>query len=132
MTSVDAVQRGHEAVRLVQRQPPDLLITAMQLPDGTRNRFARNAVSKLAMHRTMVVLHSSDSTIDDLLAVGSRSKLDPRPEERLGPITSCTWFMREDLLPSVKGHWLRIRSIRWQCGWSWLSILIERPNNWPT
>jgi len=81
VTSVDAVQRGDEAVRLVRRQPPDLLITAMQLPDGRGIDLLATLCQNRQLDRTVAVLNSSDSTIDDLLAVGSAANLILAPKK---------------------------------------------------
>jgi len=79
--SVEAVQTGHEAARLVQHHAPDLLITAMQLPDGKGIDLLETLCRNSQMHRTTVVLHSSDSTIDDLLAVGPAANLILAPKK---------------------------------------------------
>jgi serine/threonine protein kinase len=80
-TSVDAVQRGEEAVALVRQRPTDLLITAMQLPDVRGIDLLATLCQNSRLDRTTAVLNSSDSTIDDLMAVGRAANLILAPKK---------------------------------------------------
>jgi serine/threonine protein kinase len=80
-TSVDAVQRGEEAVALVRQRPTDVLITAMQLPDVRGIDLLATLCQNSLMDRTTAVLNSSDSTIDDLMAVGRAANLILAPKK---------------------------------------------------
>ena len=70
-TRVDVISSKAEALGLVPRQVPHLLITAMQLPDGTATDMITAICQQTPLTKTCVVLNSSDSTMDELCAAGS-------------------------------------------------------------
>lgn len=78
-----------EAVRnAVAADAPDLLVTALQLPDGRGIDLLREFCGRSLLSQTTVVLNSSDSTIEELIAVGPAACLalapkTARPEELL-------------------------------------------------
>jgi len=80
-TSVEVVQTGEAAVGLVRQRPVDLLITAMQLPDVRGIDLLATLCQNSRLDQTTAVLSSSDSTIDDLLAVGRAANLILAPKK---------------------------------------------------
>jgi serine/threonine protein kinase len=80
-TSVEVVRRGEEGVALVRQRSPDLLITAMQLPDFRGIDLLATLCQSSQLDRTTAVLNSSDSTIDDLMAVGRAANLILAPKK---------------------------------------------------
>ena len=73
----------------------DVLITAMQLPDGQGLELLSEVRARDA--RMMLVLNSSDSTLDDLIESGQVGPLalvskKTKPDEILRSIHACTWL----------------------------------------
>lgn len=87
-TRVDVISSKAEALGLVPRHVPNLLITAMQLPDGKATEMIREICQQSALARTCIVLNSSDSSMEELCAAGFAASrvLTPkkvRPEDVL-------------------------------------------------
>ena len=82
VASLDAVRQT------ASQEPPDLLMTAMELPDGRGIDLLRELCRQPRFHQSTLVLNSNDSTIEDLTAVGQPASLvlapkKVRPEEIL-------------------------------------------------
>jgi serine/threonine protein kinase len=99
-TRVDVVSSKEQAINAIASQVPNLLVTAMQLPDGLAIEMIGDICRKLPLGRTCIVLNSSDSTMEELVGSGSVAShvLAPkraRPEDVLrivhagGPIEIC-------------------------------------------
>ena len=69
-TRVNVVSSRSEVMALIHVQPPDLLITAMQLPDGLATDMIKDICQKASLASTTLVLNSSDSSMDELNAAG--------------------------------------------------------------
>ena len=70
---VDVLSSKEEALTVISRRVPDLLITAMQLSDGRGIDLISALCQQSSLSRTCVVLNSSDSTVEDLIGAGSAS-----------------------------------------------------------
>lgn len=70
-TSVTCLTKMVEARKAFERQPPDVLITALELSEGRGLDLLRELDQRDSLGRTTVVLHSSDSTIDELHSLKS-------------------------------------------------------------
>ncbi len=86
--SVQILAGLETARQVVSQEPPDLLVTAMQLTDGNGIDLIRDLSDGTRLARTTVVLNSSDSTIEELSSVGRAGCLilapkKIRPEEIL-------------------------------------------------
>jgi serine/threonine protein kinase len=86
--SVQTVSTIAAATPAVEREVPDLLITAMQLPDGRGIDLLGQLCRRSLLERACVVLNSGDSTLEELAAVGLAACLilapkKVRPEEIL-------------------------------------------------
>lgn len=75
LPSLDAARQA------VGKESPDLLITAMELPDGRGIDLLQDLSRQARLERTTVVLNSSDSTIAELTAVGSAACLILAPKK---------------------------------------------------
>ncbi len=81
VATVDIVGNKVSATEAFMRQTPDLLITAMQLPDGRGIDLLSELSRQARLDKTTAVLNSSDSTIDDLIAVGPAACLVLAPKK---------------------------------------------------
>ena len=81
MATVDIVGNKADAAEAIARQTPDLLITAMQLPDGRGIDLLSELSRQSRLEKTTEVLNSNDSTIDDLIAVGPAACLVLAPKK---------------------------------------------------
>jgi CheY-like chemotaxis protein len=81
VATVDVVGSKADAAEAFARQTPDLLITAMQLPDGRGIDLLAELSRQARLEKTTAVLNSSDSTIDDLIAVGPAACLVLAPKK---------------------------------------------------
>ena len=70
-THVEVMSAKDPALKAIQNHAPDLLITAMQLPDGLGLDLIRDACLQVSLSRTCLVLNSNDSTIEELIGAGS-------------------------------------------------------------
>ncbi len=68
---VEILSSKEEALTVISRRVPDLLITAMQLSDGRGIDVISALCQQSSLSRTCVVLNSSDSTVEDLIGAGS-------------------------------------------------------------
>ena len=85
---VDVFSSKRQIIELTDHYVPDLLITAMQLPDGQGIELISELSQLCSLNRTCVVLNSSDSTVEDLVAAGTAASLvlapkKVRPEDTL-------------------------------------------------
>ena len=69
------------ATKVVTQERPDLLITAMQLPDGRGIDFIKDLCHRTQLSEATVVLNSSDSTIEELVSVGPAACLILAPKK---------------------------------------------------
>ena len=67
---VDVISKKADALALIRRHVPNLLMTAMQLPDGLSTELIHEICQIESLGRTCVVLNSSDSTMNELIAAG--------------------------------------------------------------
>lgn len=67
-TQIEVVPSKWEALNAIRGKAPDLLITAMQLPDSKATEMIREMYQKVSLARTCIVLNSSDSSIEELMA----------------------------------------------------------------
>lgn len=87
-TRVDVMSTKAEALGLVPRQVPHLLITAMQLPDGKATDLIREICQHTTLAKSCIVLNSSDASMEELCSAGFAASrvLTPkkvRPEDVL-------------------------------------------------
>jgi serine/threonine protein kinase len=87
--SIEVLQTVESANRVIEREAADLVITAMQLPDGRGIDLLKELCQRSLLDHTTVVLNSSDSTLDELVAVGTTAchilaSKKVRPEDVLG------------------------------------------------
>ena len=68
---IDVLSSKEEALTVIGRRVPDLLITSMQLSDGRGIDLISELCQVSSLSRTCVVLNSSDSTVEDLIGAGS-------------------------------------------------------------
>ena len=68
---IDVLSSKEEALTVIGRRVPDLLITSMQLSDGRGIDLISELCQESSLSRTCVVLNSSDSTVEDLIGAGS-------------------------------------------------------------
>lgn len=92
--SVQILQTKDAARQAVEQAAPDLLITAMQLPDGRGIDLLEQLSRSSLLQRTAVVLNSSDSAIEELVAAGAAACLvlapkKVRPDDILRVIHAC-------------------------------------------
>ncbi len=73
--SIQVASSGEDARRAVAGAAPDLLITALELPDERGTELLRSLCEQSRLQRSTVILNSSDSTVDDLIASGPASCL---------------------------------------------------------
>ncbi|MFO1019791.1 MAG: serine/threonine-protein kinase [Planctomycetales bacterium] len=78
---VECLTTCAETRREFDASPPDLLITSMQLSDGQGLELLRQLSGDKLTSRTTLVLNSSDSTIDDLLAAGTAPNVMLAPKK---------------------------------------------------
>ena len=79
--SVTVVSDGQAARQAVSTQLPDLLMTAMQLSDGSGIGLLSDLSRQSRLSRTTFVLNSSDSTIEELSAAGDAASLILAPKK---------------------------------------------------
>ncbi len=107
---IDVLSSKEEALTVIGRRVPDLLITAMQLSDGRGIDLISELCQESSLSRTCVVLNSSDSTVEDLIGAGSAASqiLAPkkvRPDDVLrvvhaaGPCEIAQGFIANSLDP---------------------------------
>lgn len=65
---IEVLSSKGDVLNAIRGKAPDLLITAMQLPDGTATQMIAEVYHKVSLSRTCIVLNSSDSTIEELMA----------------------------------------------------------------
>lgn len=85
------------AKSLVESVSPDVVISAMQLPDGRGIELFSDLRSTEAGRDRMHVLNSSDFTLVDLIDLGQTGPLalvsrKTRPDEIIRSIHACTWL----------------------------------------
>ncbi|WP_373651037.1 serine/threonine protein kinase [Schlesneria sp. DSM 10557] len=85
---IDLYSTKQQVIAAMQNHVPDLLMTAMELPDGKGIDLISELSMRCSLNRTCVVLNSSDSTVEDLVAAGTAASLvlapkRVRPEDTL-------------------------------------------------
>lgn len=78
--SIQVLGRATEARQAVELKAPDVLITAMELPDDRGIELLRHFATKARLSRTTVVLNSSEATIEELVAIGPAACLILAPK----------------------------------------------------
>lgn len=81
VSSVDVVGSLEAARKAVNLNVPDLLFTAMQLPDGEATDFLRDLCQGSRMQKSAVVVSSSDVTLQELAHVGNAAALMQAPKK---------------------------------------------------
>lgn len=81
-------QTSDAARRAVESNPPDLLVTAMQLPDGRGIDLVSSLANRSCLNQSTIVLISSDLNVEDLVSAGAAASLvlaprKARPDEIL-------------------------------------------------
>ena len=79
--SVETLGTSQAAKQAIDRGAPDLLITAMQLPDGLGLDLIRELSGQGLLRESAVVLNSNDSTMDELFAAGKAACLVLAPKK---------------------------------------------------
>ena len=103
-----------DAVERCMSEPPDLLVTAMQLPDAKGSELLRNLSGEESLSDAVFVLNSSDSSIDQLLEFDRPGPLavvskKTKAEQLLRAIHACTFLNMEAVAvePAAEGATLR-------------------------
>ena len=78
---VEVVGSLEAAQKAVKAGVPDLLFTAMQLPDGEATEFLRDLCQGSRMHNSAIVVSSSDVTLQELAHVGNAACLIQAPKK---------------------------------------------------
>lgn len=94
-TIVPLVSTLAAAQQAVSADVPDAIVTAMELPDGRGIDLLRDLGRRSLLKQATVVLNSSDSTLDELQAIGSAACLilapkKARPDDVLGVIHAAS------------------------------------------
>ncbi|MFN8707256.1 MAG: protein kinase domain-containing protein, partial [Planctomyces sp.] len=67
--TVEICSSGAEALTITETRPPDLIWTAMELPDGRGTSWLKSANVGNRLRLSTVVVNSSDCTLSELLSV---------------------------------------------------------------
>jgi serine/threonine protein kinase len=96
-SSVQVCKRAADALKYVETNVPDVVVTAMQISDMRGIELVSRLREDRRLQRSMLVLNSSDSTIHDLISAGRSGVLasvskKTKPHEILQAIHACTFF----------------------------------------
>jgi serine/threonine protein kinase len=81
VAKAQVVSSAQDALQAVGAAAPDLLVTALELSDGRGIDLLQTLCQKSLLRQTTVVLNSSDSTLDELIAAGPAASLILAPKK---------------------------------------------------
>ncbi len=95
--SVQVFRQASEALQQIEKNAPDVVITAMQLPDIQGIELISQLRKKTLFRQTMFALNSSDSTMEELIEAGQSGTLalvskKTKPDEILHTIHASTFY----------------------------------------